>query len=169
MFVLNSEFYERWATCEQPVVRFWLRFWEDGLFSGTHPRWTFTPFNLSALADLWKLFEGRKVQRDAVKVLARLRAWMPDGENRTYPTDAATDEEWNRFFETVKDTQTEMRKYIFAKLRSLFEIDVIEPAIWDVMKVTSALSSQLLYEGVSDHELFLRTAGVLARCNGDVA
>lgn len=165
MLVSNREYYAAWRDISSDGLRYWLRVWEDGCFSGTHPEWVFNPLTLSGLARLWPYFvkgpgerDWGKSQRHAIRVLASRRFSFPDGERFVCPK-AQREQEWNDFWARVLGATEAFRAELFDRLTALLK-STDSPDYASISKTTAVLVGNLLLEGYSPRELWLRTAGV---------
>lgn len=132
MQVLNKEYYVAWREIPENAVRYWVRLWQDGFHSGSHPEWAFNPLTLTGLGLLWQLFSpvpgepdwGRS-QRHAIRVLASRRALFSDGIR--FPSPIGDEiHRWNEYWTDVSASSAQFRIELFDRLTLLSVRPVIQ-------------------------------------------
>lgn len=166
MQVLSRECYTGWRDISSDALRYWIRLWQDGFNPSTHPEWAFNPLTLSGLGRLWPLFapvprkrDWTQSQRHAIRVLAARRASFPDGKRFTCPTGNG-DAEWDNYWMGVSDANPAFRGELYEQLSALLS-SMDAPDFGAISKVTAVLVGELLLEGYSDSELWIRAVGIL--------
>ena len=167
MHVLNKPSYASWASITEPKARYLIRLWLDSLYPTTHPYWSVWPLSLSWLAQYWKLFQRpasepdwTRPQRLALRVLVRERSPYLDGMRFRPPT-GDLDNEWSRYFQGIGLDRAHLKQDLFSTLISALEATHTEES-GNLASTLLTLLSELLVEGRSDRELFVRLGtGVL--------
>jgi len=165
MLVLNNEYYDAWQRITDPLVRDWVRRWQDGLHRGTHPEWAFSPISITCLARLWEVFSPSlspraRSQRKAICVLATrrlgyldaIRFRCPDGDDET---------RWEHYWNDVRAEGGEFRQSVFESIRSLLSAPDCEHSLGELPMTMDVLAAELMQWGYTDFELFVRAGGVL--------
>lgn len=166
MQVLNREYYAAWRDIHHDGIRYWIRLWQDGFHSGSHPEWSFNPLTLTGLGLLWRLFVSQpgepdwgRPQRHAIRILAARRAGFPDGKRFPCPT-VEGDGPWNEYWSAVLAARTAFRDELFEQLLKVVVALTDPPNFSGISETTATLAAELLLEGYSDYELFVRAGGV---------
>jgi hypothetical protein len=168
MLIFNTDYYRAWLGVEDPLIRYWIRLWQDGLHSGTHPEWTFSPLDIPCLGRFWEVFRavpGRpdwgRSQRRAIRTLVRRRLLLADGK-RFPPPPSDEDPGWGAFWRDVSRDRQELRTHLITVLRSaVCSGQQPTPDYEQIKNETSLLVAELFQKGHSEYELFQRGAGVL--------
>lgn len=168
MLVLESAYYEAWSQIVDPVVRYWVRLWQDGVHSGTHPEWAFSPLSIPCLGELWHLFvrvpgepDWGRSQRRAIRTLASRRPQFPDGVR--FPTPSADDDAtWELYWSGVAGAAPQFRGELFERVKALVCSGSPSSDYQDIDDSTATLAAEALGMGYSDLELFVRAGtGIL--------
>jgi hypothetical protein len=168
MLVLNREYYKAWSAIGDPVPRYWIRLWQDGLHTDTPPEWTFCPLSIPCLSRLWKAFSSvpgspdwGRPQRRAIRILAFNRRTLPDGLHFPCPTND-TNTLWDAYWQNVEEGVPTYRADLFEEARRVLSPSDILANYVEIRNVTDALLAELLLRGYSEYELFVRAGtGIL--------
>src|SRR5260221_6397975 len=154
------------ALIPEPALRFWIRVWQDGLYPGAHPEWTFSPLAYSGLARIWPLFlpdeknDYGRAQRRAIRTLVRLK--QASAEGRRFPAPKTDDDAlWTEYWTRVRQDARALRSDLIRKLQTEICDTTAALSYADVTDDTATLVALLLSAGHSDVELFARAAGAL--------
>jgi hypothetical protein len=165
MLVLDREYHGAWRAISSDALRYWLRVWADGCFTASHPEWGFSPLTLTGLGRLWPYFVQKPGERDwgqwqrhAIRVLASRRSSFPDGSRFRCPT-GQDEHQWNEYWAHVLGATEAFRAGLFERLSALLT-STDAPDYDSILKTTTVLGGNLLLEGYSNRELWLRADGV---------
>lgn len=155
MHVLNKTSYRTWTAIPDAGARYLVRRWLDGLSYSTHPAWSFSPFGLSALADLRTLFlrkpgepDWGRYQRDAIDKLA-LRVIASAGDQIIKAKSVNED-----FWSAIPLIRPTYREAAFTAIRSYLTDNKLDYDAID--NASEFVIAELMYDGVSDLEIFNR-------------
>lgn len=166
MHHLFSKHYESWVQISDPYSKYFVRVWQDGLYTGTHPEWTFCPFSIPTLAKVWRVFEApssgsdyAKRQRKAIVSIARRRISKLDTSVFGSTPNSNSENEWRKYFSITESDTLRYRNQLFSILVDLH--DRLTPIIAyedyeDIERFSAEYAVDSMRIGYSPRELYVR-------------
>jgi hypothetical protein len=169
---LFSKHYESWVRISDQGAKYFIRVWQDGLYSATHPEWTFFPFNQATLSVLFDLFQPgqendfNRSQRREIQSLSRQNFTNCEKEIFGLPPESNSFDSWKEYF----DECTKLSDNYWDYIRDTLVTEIQEyngPTCHRKLNgLISEFSVEAIRRGFTARELYVRAGTGIIDPNG---
>ncbi len=169
MHHLFSQHYESWVQIPDPCAKYFIRVWQDGLYTGTHPEWSYCPMSIQTLAKMWKSFKSTspkqdhgKPQRRALMSIARRR--ISDLEKAEFGAlpQSNSESQWDTYFANLESSAVRYRAALIHALTAAVSTQHQDVPHAQIEKYSAEYAIDSMRIGYTARELYVRAGtGIL--------
>jgi hypothetical protein len=163
MHHLFSRHYESWVQIPDESAKYFVRVWQDGLYTGTHPEWSFSPLSIQTLGKLWTFFKAPftgpdygRAQRKAIISIARRRITDLEQCEFSVPPQSLYENDWNEYFAISEAAASRYRSRLLLKLTTLLSDPDQATPYTSIEEISAEYAADSMRIGYTTRELYVR-------------